>query len=939
MSTMKKLLLLSGCFISSIGLLAQSTPLFPYDVPSVFTGTTTVQGPFDIFAPYMGLGPVVIYNTAKVDFIAGERIHLQPGFQAGNFSGDGYFHAQIGATPDFDVVFIEPNESYPQVGQFEKLEMGVKLPATLEQQVDQFFSSDYAAGMNPFNPELISLEATFTKGSESYLVYGFYYREYTRHPDSALAHPDIFEFHRPVWLNQSTDYTWRIRWAPPTTGVWNCAIGIRIGNNPMLSFSVGSVQFNCVPSSNQGWLEQGQSNWNLRFSGTHGSYFALGQNIAWCEHIFRGHYARLYPPGYMLYSGGYLDVLDWTQHLADNGGNMVRVVSRPATYDFEWERLNNYDTGMTRAWELDRLFDVCEERHVKLFYCFEYHPCFSTEASGEADWDLNPYNLELPGIEYGDDFLNDETARSIFKRKLRYFLARWGYSTSLGVFELLSEMDGWTYSGNSEYKQNHNAQLAQNEWHDLMLLYIKNNVTYRPMLTSSSYAINRSGREIDYPVFDLPSVDITTFHAYEFERNANKLRFREFNNSSFAPGTHYLWPDKPTVFDEMGIADHGADPDDVEACSDISYHNSLWGTSMMGGMGTGLQWWQWSNNIHREGNFPALNAFFSDLDFESGNFIHPDLWDDAPAWDQDQTTASIEVFYNTANNRNKCIAWVHNCSYWWGNMNDDCYDRSGNQMNADGAANNDPAFEPISLPSSTTYELSGLNNLATYTTEIWWTRSPGGIYATTNYTTNIFGTLSPYFNPLSADWGVKAYRTGNPFRIEESSITFDTLRCGQDTVYANGHHVADSLGICNYRWEFGNGVVSDQRNSWVIYTSPGTYLVKLIVSDASGWSDTLRQYIVVPSCNTRSVGKTIVLKSMIYPNPAEDIFYIQQCVDSAFENGYVVIYNASGAIVQKATLSEDRITMIEIGSLPNGVYLIALRDALHEEVHRVIINR
>jgi len=944
-------------FVSELS--GQATPITPFDEISTFNGVHSLTAPFEIASPYQGVGPVLIYNTAQVDFTAGERIHLLPGFQASQFNGNGYFHAQIGAAPDFDVVFIEPNTSYPQVGQFEKIEMGIQLPPGIQSQVDQFSSSNYTSGINPFDPEEISLEVIFTNGNTSYNTYGFYYRELVRTPSAVVLPPQppnppyFFEGDDPdvSWDDQHTSYPWRIRWAPPTTGVWDCEIKVRLNNAPTFTSSVSHVMFECVGSSNHGWLEVGQSKWNLRYSGTHQSFFAIGQNIAWHNPKFWGYYSYDALP-YVLYGGGYLDVLEWTKSLADNGGNMVRLVSRPHTYNFEWENLNNYDKGMGRAWELDQMFNLCETRNIKIFFCMEFHSEFGWP-SEEADWNLNPYNLELPGIDHPEDFLTNSTAQQKYKAKLRYFLSRWGYSTSLGVFELLSEMDGWIYAnshhpqfnpGGVKFVDNQVAQYDQCLWHDEMLGYVKSLLAYRSILTSSCYG-GTKGYQLDCPVYNSASLDITTAHEYYSERHDNSFRFDAFNKPLNEKGTHELWSDKPTVFDEVGVnidedpntpGTPYVDPDDLDHCSDITFHNTLWATSMMGGIGTGLYWWQWSNNEYRENNFPALSAYFDGIDFENQSFTDPDHWEDISS--DEPSLSKIEVFYNRSTNRNRIIGWVHNASAYYANLDENCPDRRNHTIagitNPPFPKDDDPFSDPVYLDEDQAFKIRNVNNLATYTFDWYSTRGTGGYFSSENVGSDIFGNVWPTWSLGAYDWGFRAYRPGNDFRVA-GGIPVDTLKCDDDTIQAYGNHELDSMNLFSYSWNFGNGVISNLRDPIITYSSPGTYNVVLIVSDGLGWTDTLRQTVWKPACNYTRVASAILCQSLsVYPNPFENS--LNAVLDSTWnENGIFILYSIDGRIIQRGTFQSRFVTMI-FESNEVGCYLLLFRDAKHEEMVKVI---
>src|SRR5678815_3286921 len=48
-----------------------------------------------------------------------------------------------------------------------------------------------------------------------------------------------------------------------------------------------------------------------------------------------------------------------------------------------------------------------------------------------------------------------------------------------------------------------------------------------------------------------------------------------------------------------------------------------------------------------------------------------------------------------------------------------------------------------------------------------------------------------------------------------------------------------STGAATYYWDLGNGNTSSLANPVNVFTTPGTYTVKLIASDANGVTDTL----------------------------------------------------------------------------------------------------
>lgn len=936
---MKKLLFFTGCIFMQLYAHAQATPLMPVDNVNQSGGTLVIHAPYELTGPYNQPGSVEVSNTAQVDFFASQRIHLQPGFHAGNFSGSGYFHAQIGAAPDFDVVFIEPNQQYPTVGQFDKLELGLQLPTAIEQQVNSFVQT--GSGINPFDPDQISVEAHFTNGYDDFTVYGFYYNEFIRDPGA------MGSFVQANWLEQPTDYHWRVRFAPPSTGGWNCSVSVMLNNSSSPAYQVTNIMFSCIPSSNKGWLKKGNDDWHLAYSGSNTSFFAIGEDIAWADPLdltsyscFNGGYIPNIPVP--VYVGGYLDVLNWISNLHNNGGNMVRMAMMPWDYDVEFEQLNNYSARMNFAWELDRVFDACQSNDMKISMEFEFLGKDNGNSNHYFNWENNPYHNSIAGVDNPEDLFTNPTAGVYINKKLRYFLSRWGYSSSLGIFAPTGEIDG----GFADFYYDNSGQslrIAQTNWISDMMIYAKSLMSYRPLLTTTSYVSGVVGSKFHrsslFPLetpFDLDECDITCMHSYHAERSQNITRFKEIAHGSFPNALLETWSDKPAYIQEMGIcADNGcgADPNDFEGCSDVTYHNSLWATAFMGGFGTGFPWWQWSNNDYREANYPALNTFFSGIDFQNTNFKEPDFWDDATL----ASNSQLESYYIRDENDNKVMGWVHNATYWWGNISQNCADRNGQIMSLTGTG--DDAVPAPQEPTIAHYEIHGLDNLQNYQYELYFTRGTGGLALTQTYQANIFGTLKPLWVSGQADWAYKAYRAGNNFRINED-ITVDTLACNEDSTIAVGNYPNDTIGSFSYHWNFGNGITSDDRITKVSFT-PGTYLVTLVVSSQGEILDTLQQYIIKPSCSNNRIADRINSEQgtswSVFPNPT--CSEINLYFDNTWADEVTVeLCSVDGKSLYSRKESRENPKPIPVSDYPQGLFLLRVSDGEKNAIKRIVIS-
>lgn len=720
----------------------------------------------------------------------------------------------------------------PEVKQFEKIEIGFSLPAVFEAAVE-----NPRKGLNPFDPDKVNVVAVFSNGARSDTVYGFYYREYIRDASTIKA---VYEnYPQPKWNEEFTEYKWRVRFATGQTGNWNVQIKVQVHARPTVTYVIDPFSFNVVPSQRTGFLATGADKLHFTESNGNKSFFLLGQDIAWPDgERFRG---AADPGKPYLTQGGYMDVQDWVSNLAYSGGNTVRVVNVPWSYEYEWDTVGVYN--MPHAWELDQLFATCEKNGVKIVFCMEHGTHTFSPWEGHLTWTKNPYNRFVPGVDHPEDFLSDSTARAQYKKKLRYFFARWGYSSSLGIFQLLSEMDNWTFGKPAtQLMESKELQRINLAWHNEMLAYAKKQVAYRPLLTSTSYT--RPPRDFSISAFSSPYVDVVCpRHCYFTERNDNLRRWGEVNRVSLAePGIHELFPNKPAIIDEMGLgSSSGGDPGDVGAHSDVTYHNAIWSTAFSGTAGSGLYWWSWSSNSYRENNFPALRAFFRAVDFEAVSFTRPGHWEDANR----PSRVSVETFYIGSADaaRSHAMGWVHNASYWWGNISQHVKDRNGKTMTMNARTNDDAKIvSPTELPAGTKFEVHDLANGAVYALAWYNTRGAGGQSGYEEYRTNIFGTAKIAWRAGEADWGYKLDRKAQPKNNRNVTMTPDTVRAGEG-IAVYGNHPLDVNGTFTYRWDFGNGTTCDAKNTAVVFNA-GSFDVQLMCTDENGRCYSIRQTIV-----------------------------------------------------------------------------------------------
>jgi len=647
---------------------------------------------------------VTISGSSNVKYTAVQKIKLQPGFKVIDPSGNGNFNAHIYDQPDFSINIIEPDTTSNEVGMFEKLELGIALPNNIKFLTDTFLNhppqnvfEDYY-GLNPFNPDDISIEAHFRSvdfpGTEEKIVFGFYYKNY----DYIELNPEAG-----YWEEVPTTYNWRVRFAPDKSGLWSTDIFIRFKSDPTLPtlYHLG-FEFNCTTSTNPGYIVQNENNPRmLKFSESNEQFFGIGLNIAWPT--------KWIPPEYGYYyvnePGRFVEHRNWFRDLAVKNGNFARLVITPFDYNYEWEMVNFYDSKISidtiswsknetkydlvgrlaLAWEMDSLITLCEDLGIYISLCHELHFQFASSHPNSQGyeyypyiWPNNPYNT-IPGVDSVSDFLTNELAQKYYKFKIRYMASRWGYSSAILGHELLSEIDqvncigayakgnekAWEYCPYSDPSEKGTHFIEDlNYWHNEMMAYIKDSegLNYTNHLYSTSYG--GVPKEIDSIFYNM---DFTSLHLYHHIQFKNKSRYLYYKN--FFLNRPELW-EKPFYYGELGLTgttENGCGITGYYACDDLSFHNDLWATAAFSSISGGMHWW-WNKGIidYHLQNLHPLVTFFNSIDLVGNEFsVIGSKWDDQ---DKEEDLVEFEYYFSRTNNHEVIFGWVHNYNVYWENF-------------------------------------------------------------------------------------------------------------------------------------------------------------------------------------------------------------------------------------------------------------------------------
>lgn len=323
---------------------------------------------------------------------------------------------------------------------------------------------------NPFDGAAIALDMLLTAPSGKTLVLPCYFES-----------------------GNSTASVWKARFTPVEAGNYKYSFRLNMANTTKANSAMG--RFTAVPSATDGFILP-STNWTFRYSS--GKPFrGIGENIAW---EYRSWENKKHTYDYFL------------PKLAANGGNFFRVWMHAWNLPIEWKKVSSTSiyknsseyfnpSGVKR---MDELIEMCDSLGLHVMFAMDAHGGLSGE------WADNNYNTANGGpASNPTQFFTSEAAKAKYKNRLRYLVARWGYSPAVGVWEFFNEIDNAMYNGTSIII----PHAAVTNWHKEMSAYLKSIDPYGHMVSTSI-----SHREIT-GLTAVPNFDFNMKHIYNYTQN------------------------------------------------------------------------------------------------------------------------------------------------------------------------------------------------------------------------------------------------------------------------------------------------------------------------------------------------------------------------------------------------------------------------------------
>jgi hypothetical protein len=397
--------------------------------------------------------------------------------------------------------------------------------------------------------------------------------------EAVLTAPDGQEWRIPGFWD--VDLDWRVRFAPPTPGVWQYQLQV---TTPTGQSDPYTGQFTAIASDHPGWLQVASwvdSQFNPRYLAHFNGdpFYGIGHADAF---TVMG-YGFTIERGFGLFST--------MQEYNENMLVYWPVYSHP----FFRSSFDQYTASELRM--IDLVVEDAARKGIYLVFTVWNHDLLrdNTHPWGNDAWEGTNGFRKLGSLE---EFFTSEEAWAWQENLYRYFIARWGYSPAVGLWQTVSEIEGT------------NAGIHTDRWHQQVNEYFTSHDPYRHPTTASM-----AGDQ--WWPGGYQNMDVLQIHSYSMKDDPIKIA------PYLADWTRRMWDfgEKPNFIGEFGT--------DRETNHPEFFHNAIWAGLVSGAAATPMEWndrgsWGRMSDAMYEQS-AALAKFVSDLPLAHHHLTPVDL--------------------------------------------------------------------------------------------------------------------------------------------------------------------------------------------------------------------------------------------------------------------------------------------------------------------------
>jgi hypothetical protein len=507
---------------------------------------------------------------------------------------------------------------------FDKVEIGLQISNALSIQIKNFHEGTNRGGtINPYDHQQISVWAEFiSPKGDTIRRNGFFYLGYDR------------DLVNDKWKTAKIDYPFRVRFSPNQKGIWKYSIHHSVRNESNI-YKSGEMSFNCGDGKKKGPLTIRPNATELSYVSSGEKFTSIGLNIASSTR------SKITPSKSLIH-------LKWFDQLANSGGNFARLEVGGQSFLPDWQHIESYFEQMPTLWELDQIFETCENKGIYLLLFRHHIELESRESWAKIRLEENPYFRELT-LTKSIEYFQDSIAISYQNRMHRYFEARYGYSTSWAFYGY-SELDNALATTAKEEEISVGKAISKifKPWYINQQRFFQDSIGNSQLMYICSYA---SIPDVEYKhngVFDCS--DAIAFHKYADGPEMNSDS--RWGRVAYVEKLRKAYPNKPIIAEEVGLI---AKPDLIKlyCCSNRTFHNTVWSTLMMDVTGTGMHWW-WDLGIFDQGYQESYLPISKFIKYQPKSIFYDSY-----------ATKDVEAFFQMGKTGDSAIGWVNNKTYHW----------------------------------------------------------------------------------------------------------------------------------------------------------------------------------------------------------------------------------------------------------------------------------
>ncbi|TDO19383.1 DUF5060 domain-containing protein [Pedobacter duraquae] len=258
---------------------------------------------------------------------------------------------------------------------------------------------------------------------------------------------------------------WKARFLPQEKGKYSYKF--QLSKDGKVIYATKPAAFNAVASKFKGILNT-KNDWTFQFDNGE-AFRGIGENICWesrdnddSKYFKALHENPKYNYEYLLPA------------LAQHGGNYFRTWICSWNLPLDWKSgFNNRRYTNSSAYfnpsaisKMDRMVNLSDSLGLYIML---------TMGPGSYDAKNGRYATSTAA------FFTDAKAKAQYKNRLRFIVARWGYSSAIGAWEFFNEID------NVQFRDKNNPIPAEHivQWHQEMADYLKAIDPYHHLITTS----------------------------------------------------------------------------------------------------------------------------------------------------------------------------------------------------------------------------------------------------------------------------------------------------------------------------------------------------------------------------------------------------------------------------------------------------------------------